>query len=169
MPLSVMPNCLLFQPRACIPHTPYTPQMSRLPEIYFSGSLLIKQGVGWVDKPTVHTLICWVTPAANPSYSPRSRYPTCADRACRAACLAGKDENARRSGRSQCCKAYCNSNTAAIATSPVSNRKPKTVQASIKPPTKGLDCEQLRHILISHQGANITKKALVLNHYARQP
>ncbi|OAM21836.1 hypothetical protein A7P89_06600 [Eikenella corrodens] len=78
-------------------------------------------------------------------------------------------KNARRSGRSQCCKAYCNSNTVAIATSPISNRKPKTVQASIKPPTKGFDCEQLRHILISHQGANITKKALVLNHYARQP
>jgi|GEM_PF-3636101 len=31
----------------------YTPEISRLPEIYFSGSLLIKQGVGWVDKPNI--------------------------------------------------------------------------------------------------------------------
>ena len=31
----------------------YTPEISRLPEIYFSGSLLIKQGVGWVDKPSI--------------------------------------------------------------------------------------------------------------------
>ncbi|WP_156503788.1 hypothetical protein [Eikenella halliae] len=30
---------VLFQPRACILHTPYTPQMGRLPEIHFSGSL----------------------------------------------------------------------------------------------------------------------------------
>ena len=44
---------VLFQPRACILHTPYTPQMGRLPEIYFSGSLLIRQGVGWVDKPNI--------------------------------------------------------------------------------------------------------------------
>ena len=76
-------------------------------------------------------------------------------------------KNARRSGRGQCCKVYCNSNMAAIDTSPISNRKPKTVQASIKPSTSGLDCEQLRHIFISYQGGNITK-ALVLHQYARQ-
>ena len=57
------------KPRACVPHTPYTPQKSRLPEIHFSGSLLIRQGVGWVDKPNIPNFMCWVTPAANPTYS----------------------------------------------------------------------------------------------------
>jgi len=27
--------------------------MGRLPEIHFSGSLLIRQGVGWVGKPNI--------------------------------------------------------------------------------------------------------------------
>ena len=57
-------------PTACVfPHAPYTLQMGRLPEIYFSGSLLIRQGVGWVGKPNIPHFICWVTPAANPTYS----------------------------------------------------------------------------------------------------
>ena len=43
--------------------------MGRLPEIHFSGSLLIRQGVGWVDKPNIPNFMCWVTPAANPTYS----------------------------------------------------------------------------------------------------
>ena len=50
-PLPVIPSCPLFQSRACVPCAPYIPKMSRLPEIHFSGSLLIRQGVGWVDKP----------------------------------------------------------------------------------------------------------------------
>ena len=41
-------------PTACVfPHAPYTLQMGRLSEIHFSGSLLIRQGVGWVDKPNI--------------------------------------------------------------------------------------------------------------------
>ena len=44
---------VLFQPRACILHTPYALQMGRLPEIHSSGSLLIRQDVGWIDKPNI--------------------------------------------------------------------------------------------------------------------
>ncbi|EEG24463.1 hypothetical protein EIKCOROL_01101 [Eikenella corrodens ATCC 23834] len=48
-----LPSCRIPKPRACVPHTPYIPHMSRLPETIFSGSLLIGQGVGWVGKPNI--------------------------------------------------------------------------------------------------------------------
>ena len=45
---------VLFQSRVRAFRTHPTPHtMSRLPEIYFSGSLLIRQDVGWVDKPNI--------------------------------------------------------------------------------------------------------------------
>ncbi|EEG24768.1 hypothetical protein EIKCOROL_00540 [Eikenella corrodens ATCC 23834] len=46
-----------YSKAACVRTAHYTPQMSRLLEIHFSGSLLMGQGVGWVGKPNIPQFI----------------------------------------------------------------------------------------------------------------
>ena len=71
-----MPGCVITLPKTVSPKTVsklldlsfgifarrgekyscYTLEISRLPEIYFSGSLLIRQSAGWVGKPNIPLL-----------------------------------------------------------------------------------------------------------------